>query len=94
MESTSLRVEDMLDGVSNFLYWKERVNLALKECDLWDFVDKVLVPPIDPTTLEAHENKDIKSERVVLDSMKDHITPHLSGKKMTKEMFDSLVSLF
>jgi hypothetical protein len=34
METTPLRVEDRLDGASNFLSWKARVILALKEYDL------------------------------------------------------------
>jgi hypothetical protein len=46
------------------------------------------------TALEAHEKKEIKVERVILDSVKDHLIPHLSEKKMTKEMFDALVGLF
>jgi hypothetical protein len=46
------------------------------------------------TTLEAHNKKEIKAERVLLDSVKDHLIPHLSEKKMAKEMFDALVSLF
>jgi hypothetical protein len=29
-----------------------------------------------------------------LDAVKDHLIPHLSEKKMTKEMFDALVGLF
>jgi hypothetical protein len=57
-------------------------------------VDKVVVPPTDLTTLEAHEKKEIKVERVILDSVKDHLIPHLSKKKTTKEMFDALVGLF
>jgi hypothetical protein len=94
MASTPLRVEDRLDGASNFLSWKARVTLALKEYDLWELVDKVVVPPTDPTALEAHKKKEIKAERVILDSVKDHLIPHLSEKKMTKEMFDALVGLF
>jgi hypothetical protein len=61
METTPLRVEDRLDGASNFLSWKERVTLAFKEYDLWELVDKVVTPPTDPTTLEAHNKKEIKA---------------------------------
>jgi hypothetical protein len=42
MASTSLRVEDRLDGASNFLSLKARVTLALKEYYLWELVDKVV----------------------------------------------------
>jgi uncharacterized protein YehS (DUF1456 family) len=94
METTSLRVEDRLDGASNFLSWKSRVTLALKEYDLWEIVDKVVVPLTDPQALATHEKKEIKFERVILDLVKDHLIPHLSEKNMTKDMFDALVGLF
>jgi hypothetical protein len=61
METKTLRVEDKLDEVSNFLSWKERVILAFKEYNLWELVDKVITPLTDPTTLEAHNKKDIKA---------------------------------
>jgi uncharacterized protein YehS (DUF1456 family) len=93
-QTTSLRVEDRLDGASNFLSWKARVTLALKEYDLWEIVDKVVLPPTDPQDLAVHQKKEIKSQWVILDSVKDHLIPHLSEKKMTKEMFDALVGLF
>jgi hypothetical protein len=31
---------------------------------------------------------------MVLDAIKDHLIPHIFGKKTTKEMFDALVSLY
>jgi hypothetical protein len=66
MASTSLRVEDRLDGASNFLSWKARVTLALKEYEHWELMDKVVVPSIDPQYLAVHQKK-IKDERVILD---------------------------
>jgi hypothetical protein len=94
MGSVSLRIEKRLDGTSNFLSWKERVTLALKEYDLWELVDKVLVPPTNFSSLAAHEKKEIKAERVILHSLKDHIILHLSEKKMENHMFYALVGLF
>jgi len=94
METTPLRVEDRLDGASNFLSWKARVILALKEYDLWELVEKAITPLRDSTTLDAHNKKEIKAERVLLDSVKDHLIPHLIEKKTTKEMFNALFSLF
>jgi hypothetical protein len=83
-----------LDGASNFISWKVRISLALKEYDHWEFLDKVLVPPIDSKSLASREKKEIKDERVILDSMKYHLIPHLYKKKITKEMFDALVGVF
>jgi 2-phosphoglycerate kinase len=52
-----------------------------------------VTPPIDLTALDAHKKKEIKSERILLDSVKDHLIPHLSKNKMAKEMFDASISL-
>jgi 2-phosphoglycerate kinase len=32
--------------------------------------------------------------RIIVDGVKDHIIPHLSGKKAAKEMWDALVKLY
>ena len=89
MGTTPLRVEDRLDEASNFLSWKARVTLVLKEYDLWELVDKVVTPLTDLISLEYHNKKEIKGERVLLDFVKDHLIPHLNEKKTTKEMFDA-----
>jgi hypothetical protein len=94
METTSLIIEDRLYGAYNFLSWKARLTLLLKEYELWDLVDKLVVPPTNMTSLEDHNKKDIKEERVLLDSVKNHLIPHLFENKMTKEIFYSLVILF
>jgi hypothetical protein len=36
----------------------------------------------------------VKANRVLLDSMKDHLIPHISEKKTTKEMYEALVGLY
>jgi hypothetical protein len=43
MEKTPLRVQHILYGEYKFLSWKARVTLQLKEYDLWELVDKVVV---------------------------------------------------
>jgi hypothetical protein len=94
MAATSLRFEDRSDGASNFMSWKARVTLLLEENDLWDLVDQVITPPTDPQQLATHKKKEVKSKRVILDAVKNHLIPHVSEKKTAKEMFDALVSLY
>jgi len=79
-----------MDGEYNFLYCKARVTLVLKEYDLWELVEKIF---FRPTYLEFHK-KEIKSERVIMYSMKDYLIPHLPEKNMSKYIFDALVGLF
>jgi hypothetical protein len=94
MAVAPLRVGDRLDGASKFLYWKQIFTLALKEYDLWKLVDQVVSPPKNLVALEAHKKKEIKLERVLLESVKDHLIPPLTMKTTEKYMFYSLVCLF
>jgi hypothetical protein len=70
------------------------VALSLKVYDLLELVDKLVALSTNPTTLESHEKNEIKSKRVILDSLKDHLITHLFEKNKTKYMFDSLIGLF
>jgi hypothetical protein len=45
MSIISVKVEDRLDGVSNFLPWKARLILLMKERDLWDIVANGIPAP-------------------------------------------------
>jgi hypothetical protein len=94
MASASLRFKDRLDGASNFLSWKVRVTLLLEENDLWDIVKDVVATSTDLQDLAAHKKKEVKSKRMIMDAIKDHLIPHISKKKMVKEMFDALVGLY
>jgi hypothetical protein len=53
--------------------------LLLKEHDLWEIVEKI-VPTLTNATEKATLEKDIKSQRVILDVMKDHLIPHVAKK--------------
>jgi hypothetical protein len=44
--------------------------------------------------LAAHKKKEVKAKQVLLDSVKDHLIPHISEKKTAKEMYDALVGLY
>jgi hypothetical protein len=58
MAATSLKFEDRLDGASNFLPWKARVTLLLKENDLWEIVDKVVPSLTDRNNWQLREEGD------------------------------------
>ena len=44
---------------------------------MWEIVETVAVVPTDPTLLVEFKKKNIKAKRIILDSMKDHIIPHV-----------------
>jgi hypothetical protein len=58
-----LRVEDILDGETNFGSWKERMILLLQENELWDIVENSKTHPVvvaaDSTLLAAYTKKSI-----------------------------------
>jgi hypothetical protein len=54
-----VKVEDRLDGVSNFLLWKERSTLFMKEQDLWDIVTSGISMPT-PTQIAAQGSQQVQ----------------------------------
>jgi hypothetical protein len=90
MANAGLRFEDRLEGASNFSPWREHIALVLEEQGLWEFIEGTIVPPADPAQLVAHTRRDVKARRIIIEGEKDHIIPHLSGKKTAKEMWESL----
>jgi hypothetical protein len=53
-----------------------------------------VTPPTDPKQLVAHNKREVKAKWMILDSIKDHLIPHVFKKKTTKDMCDALVSLY
>jgi hypothetical protein len=44
--------------------------------------------------LVIHNQKDVKARCIILDGVKDHLIPHLSGKTTARDMWEALKSLF
>jgi hypothetical protein len=62
---------------------------------IWSFVSTIVVfPSTNLIYLDLHEVKEAKSQRIILDGVKDHLIPHLVEKKTTKEMWDALKNLY
>jgi hypothetical protein len=94
MAMACLKFENRLNGAFNFLSWKARVTLLLKEHALWEITEKVVPTPTDAAEKVALERKDIKAQKFIMDVVKDHLILHLAKKQSTKEMFNTLVDLF
>jgi hypothetical protein len=94
LDKTRLRFEDNLDGDTNFSPWKKRIALLLEENEIWDIVDKTQVVPTYTTLLAAYNKKNVKAKRMLLDAVKDHIIPHVFGKKNAYEMWEVLTNLY
>jgi len=80
--------------VENFRAWKYRIGLILEENDLTRFVKEEVPEPTDVADKEKHHKEIIRAKRIIADSIKDHLIPHVSSKKTLKEMFDALTRLY
>ena len=78
MTSVGLRTKDRLNRAANFVSWKARILLVLRENESWDeVVNNTTTHPIvipsattDPVAATAFVKKDIKAMRIILDVVK------------------------
>ena len=93
-----LRVEDRLDGATNFSPWKARISLILEESELRDIVHSTtanpVVVPADAVDKAAFMKRDVKARRIIVDAVKDHIISHILAKTHAFQMWTSLTNLY
>ena len=77
-----IRYEDRLDGMSNYLQWKVRMTIVLKENKLWIIVSTVVTPTpdTDSVAVDMHEVNEAKAQRLILDGIRDCLIPHIAKK--------------
>ena len=51
----NIRYEDRLDGVSNYILWKVRITVVLKEIRVSNFINSVMTKPTNKDELEEFE---------------------------------------
>ena len=90
-----------MDGETNFIPLKSNIVLILQENELSDDIinttqEKLVQLPAstNATTLESFNKKDIKEKRIILDAVKDHVIPHMTGKDRAYQMWDALTNLY
>ena len=54
----------------------------------------VTPPACDPIALDIHKVKEAKSQRLILEGIRDHLIPHVSENKTTYEMWNTLKGLY
>jgi hypothetical protein len=92
--STSTKLVEKLEGIDNFRAWKYRIGLILAENDLSRFIKEEVEEPEDAVEKAKHQKDSIRAQRIITDSIKDHLIPYVSSKKTLKEMFDALRKLY
>ena len=88
------KLEDKLEGVDNFQAWKYKISLVFEENDLDKYISEEVPAPEGDEAKAIHKKNLVKAKRIIADSIKDHLIPHVSSLKTPKEMFDALMKLF
>ena len=80
----STKLEDKLEGIENFRAWKYRIGLILQENDLDTYVKEEVPEPEEAKAKEKHRKDMIRAQRIIADSIKDHLIPQVSSNKTPK----------
>ena len=89
-----MRDQDRLDDMSNYVIRRARILLVLDECGLKDHAEKVLTIPTDADPLKKYEENQARTKRLIMDGVKDHVIPHISGKITANEMWVALDTMY
>jgi hypothetical protein len=92
--SISIRVEDMLEGATDFNVWKLQITNILQDHDLEDYVTIVVEEPMNNSRRATFRRNQEKSKRIIFDSVKDNKMPSMTLLMTAKECIDTLVNLY
>ena len=89
-------MEYALDGSSNYIAWKDRMEAVLDDNGLKEFIDADIPKPAssNAAALDAWKKKVAKCRRILLEGVKDHIVSILQGKASPFLMWKALTDLF
>ena len=82
--SLSTKLDEKLEGADNFRAWKYRVMLILEEHDLEGFIEANILEQEEYEAKAKHKKNLIKAKRIIADSIKDHLIPHVSSLRTPK----------
>ena len=89
-------MEYALEGSSNYIAWKDRMEALLDDNELKEFIDAEIPKPTsgDAAALDAWKKKTTKCRIILLEGVKDHIVSSLHGKASPFLMWKALTDLF
>ena len=96
MSFNELRLEYALEGSSNYIAWKDRMEAVLDDNGLKEFIDAEVPKPTssDAAALDTWKKKTTMCRRILLEGVKDHIVSSLHGKASPFLMWKALTYLF
>ena len=91
---SGLKLEDRLDGATNFRFCKTRILFILDENEIQNYVKENVSEPESVEKKARHKKNEAKAKRILIYSVKYHFILYIEESKISKGMFDSLVGLF
>jgi hypothetical protein len=99
-----MKSENKIDGASNIIAWKTRIDLILAKNKVLDIVKGKIVKPEfkegeekelqNIAAMEKFKDVDINAMSIIVDSIKDHLIPYISHLDSLKKMYNALTNLF
>ena len=96
MALNGLRLEYALDGSSNYIAWKDRMEAVLEDTGLKGSIDQEVPKPAAATAKELAEWKKCvaRARGILLEGVRDHIVSILDGKETLFSMWKTLKDLY
>jgi hypothetical protein len=92
--ATNMRVEYRMEGSRNFRSWKHRLQMILDENDLLEHITVGVPEPDEEEKKTKHKKNEKKEKRIVSDSVKYHLIPHIYELQTTRKMYEALSSFY
>ena len=82
--TSNTKLDEKLEGAQSFRAWKYRVTLILQENALENFVKELVVELEEDETKTKFRKNMIRAKRIITNSIKNHLIPHVSSLKTPK----------
>ena len=91
-----LRLEYDLEGNSNFIACRDRMEVVLEDNGLKEFVEQAIPKPTTTHAYNLAESKKcmVKARWIILEGVQDHIVLSLHGKETPHVMWKILTDLY
>ena len=85
-----------LVGASNYFAWKKRTDLNLIENEVMDHVKGSIskLTKEDPQALAKFMKREVRAQRILIESIKDPLIAYVSKLKTSREIYDKLAKLY
>jgi len=95
--SNTIKGVNKLEGASNYMSWKKRIDLILEKNKVLDLVrGKVKKPTERSSDVDKvkYSELEILSMTLMVEGIKDNLVPYISNIDHAQEMYEALSKLF